>query len=328
MHRSKLSLKSLELFRETARCGQIRTVAREAGLSVSTVSHHLSQLEEALGVALLDHARRPMALTAEGAAFLEYVDDALDILRKAESAALTGRLSDVRNLRLALIEDFDSSVAPDLARLLARDMTSCRFVHLTRPSHDILALLHSRKIDIGIATRPQSPPDGMTEWPVLRDPYVLAMPAGASAAPADMLSSQSDLPFLRYSDDQLIGKQISAHLRRQRIDLPHRFQFESNQSLMGMIADGTGWAITTPTNYLRARRFRDRVKIAPLPGREFARYISVFARADFDPMTTQIVRNHMRSLISDSVVTPAVDKMPWLIGKMLVPEHASFTSEP
>ena len=181
MHRSKLTLKSLELFRETARCGQVQSVAQAAGLSVSTVSHHLRQLEHTLGVQLLDHARRPMALTPEGAAFLDHIDVPLDLLRKAEGAALTGRLSDIRNLRLALIEDFEDEVAPDLARQLARDMPACRFLHLTRPSHDILALLDSRAVDLGLATRPDTEPEGIREWPLLRDPYVVALPLAAES---------------------------------------------------------------------------------------------------------------------------------------------------
>ncbi|WP_300037742.1 LysR family transcriptional regulator [uncultured Roseobacter sp.] len=327
MHRSKLSLKSLEIFREAARSGQVQTVAREAGLSISTVSHHLRQLEQALGVTLLDHSRRPMALTAEGTAFLDYVEEALALLRRAESAALTGRLSDVRNLRLALIEDFDSQIAPELAKQLARVMPDCRFAHLTRPSHDILSLLHSRAIDIGIATLPQALPDGLTDMPLLRDPYVLALPVGAAIDPQDCMKGACTLPFLRYSDDQIIGKQISTHLRRQRIELPHRFQFESNQSLMGMVADGTGWAITTPTNYLRARRFSERVTILPLPGKEFARSISLLAQADLAPATTRLVWQHMRRLISDYAIEPALQQLPWLRGRFILPDPPGITSE-
>ena len=320
MHRSKLTLKSLELFRETARCGQVQSVAQAAGLSVSTVSHHLRQLEHTLGVQLLDHARRPMALTPEGAAFLDQIDGPLDLLRKAEGAALTGRLSDIRNLRLALIEDFEDEVAPDLARQLARDMPACRFLHLTRPSHDILALLDSRAVDLGLATRPDAEPESIREWPLLRDPYVVALPLAASEDPADLLKGKSDLPFLRYSDDQLMGRQISAHLRRQRLELPQRFCFESTQSMMGMIADGKGWAITTPTNYQRAHRFCHQVQIVPLPGPGFARYISLFARADFDTATAQRVWQVMRRLIRDYVISPAVRQTPWLDGALHMPE--------
>lgn len=312
MQRSSLSLKSLEIFAELARCGHVQTVARNGGLSISTVSHHLKRLEDTLGVSLVDHNRRPLVLTSEGRVFLDYVDKALTLLRTAETEALTGRLSDVRSLRLALIEDFDSQIAPELATSLARDMPGCAFNHLTRPSHEILNLLPGRAVDVGVATRPQDIPTGLVAYPLLRDPYVVAMPRGCGFEPADCLTGKTGLPLLRYSTDQIIGTQIASHLRRLRIYLPIRFQFESNQSLMGMVADGAGWAITTPTNYLRARRFRDRVRLAPFPGKAFARHIALFTRQEFSPATTALVWTSMRSLIAAHVLEPVLTDMPWL----------------
>ncbi|MBW4710213.1 LysR family transcriptional regulator [Roseobacter sp. YSTF-M11] len=327
MHRSNLSLKSLEIFRETARAGHVQSVARDSGLSIGTVSHHLSKLESTLGVRLLDHTRRPMVLTAEGTAFLGYIEQALALLHKAETEALSGRLSDVRSLRLALIEDFDSQIAPELATLLAKVMPSCAFTHLTRPSHEILSLLSGRSVDVGIATQPQTDPDGLRAHPLLRDPFVLALPMGASMDPDSYINGQTALPFLRYSDEQIIGGQITAHLRRLRIDLPGRFQFESNQSLMGMIAEGTGWAITTPTNFIRASRFRDRIRLLPFPGKEFARYISVFTRTDFAPATSRVIWTSMRSLIDQHMVMPATHGLPWLRGKLTLLDAPEISSE-
>jgi len=316
MQRSSLSLKSLEVFCEIAKSGHVQVVARDTGLSISTVSHHLKKLDETLGVKLLDHSKRPMALTPEGHAFLTYVTEALTLLRKAEGEALSGRLSDVRSLRLALIEDFDSHIAPDLAAHLARAMPKCRFVHLTRPSHEILELLQNRSIDIGIATEPQFEGEGLIEYPLLRDPFIVALPAAAGHDATPFLDGRSALPFLRYSDSQIIGTQITSHLRRLRIDLPKRFQFESNQSLLGMVADEAGWAITTPTNVMRASQFADRINLVAFPGKEFARTISLFAQDGFAPATTSLIWKSARALIERHTIQPALETWPWLNGKL------------
>lgn len=61
--RKSLSLKSLELFQICARKGSLLATATEAQASVSTVSHHLRSLEDHLGVALFDHARKPMGVS-------------------------------------------------------------------------------------------------------------------------------------------------------------------------------------------------------------------------------------------------------------------------
>ena len=90
MKKSKLSLKWLDVFLLTARSGAVQDAAHEAGLSVSTVSHHLRSLEDTLGVALFDHSRRPMPLTPAGAVFHRHVDEAMRHLRKAEIEVLSG----------------------------------------------------------------------------------------------------------------------------------------------------------------------------------------------------------------------------------------------
>lgn len=59
-------LRQIALFAKTVDHGSFRGAARELGLSPSVVSHHISQLEEHLGVALLYRSTRKLAVTREG----------------------------------------------------------------------------------------------------------------------------------------------------------------------------------------------------------------------------------------------------------------------
>lgn len=312
MKKSKLSLKWLEVAQLVARTGSIQGAADEAGLSVSTVSHHLRSLEDSLGVTLFDHTRRPMRVTPTGAGFLRHTDQALRLLRKAEVEAQSGPLSETANLSLALVEDFDSEIAPELARILATSMPKCAFRHLTRPSHEILSLLRNQDIDIGIATRPQFDQSDLIEYPLLRDPFVLAVPAALTIAPEDYIANTSGLPLLRYSHNQIIGAQIEQHLRRLRLSLPNRFEFESNQSIMNMVAESDGWTITTPANYMRARRFHRDINLIPFPGKGFARYLSVFTSEQQDDTLTGTINSTMRQLVQSRAIDPMIDRHPWL----------------
>ena len=75
-----------------------------------------------------------------------------------------------------------------------------------------------------------------------------------------------------------MGRQIEAHLARHRIALPDRFESDSNQSIMALVANGVGFSITTPLAILRARIFLDRVAIHPLPLAAMSRTISLSPR--------------------------------------------------
>lgn len=314
MKKSQLSLKWLEVFLLTARGGTVQQAAEEAGLSISTVSHHLRSLEDRLGQPLFDHARRPLRLTSGGAVFYYYAEEALRLLRKAETELQWGGLSELRALSLALIEDFDTGIGPELARKLAEAMPRCRFRHLTRPSHEILGLLRQGEVDIGIAAQPLFDPGDLDEYPLLREPFVLAVPAEDDTPPEDLLAGRGPRPFLRYSANQIMAVQIERQLRRLGISLETRFEFDSNQTLMNMVAEGDGWAITTPLNYLRASRFRRRIALVPFPGKSFARYVAVYAAEGADPQALIAVTGAMRQLIADRAIAPMVERMPWLDG--------------
>ena len=312
MKTSKLSLKWLDAFLLTARTGAVQDAAEEAGLSVSTVSHHLRSLEDTLGVTLFDHTRRPMRLTSAGAVFYSHVDKAMRILRRAEMEAQSGDLIDTRAMSLAMVEDFDSEIGPELARALAAGMPKCQFRHLTRPSHEILDMIRDQEVDVGIAARPQFMSENIQELPLLKEPFVLVLPSEAKDAPETFLSNTPPLPLLRYSSNQIIATQIEQHLRRLRLQIPSRFEFESNQSLLSMVADGDGWTIATPLNYMRARRFHRQITLAPFPGKTFSRYLSIFTAEATPKQVVAPVSSTMRRLIHERAIRPSVERMPWL----------------
>ncbi|PIE14617.1 MAG: LysR family transcriptional regulator [Rhodobacterales bacterium] len=312
MSRTNLSLRGLEIFQLIAKTGSVRKVSAETGLSISTISHHLRSVEQSLGVELVDHSRRPMVLTPAGGIFARYAEEGLRIIRRGESEIMSGNLAQVRELRLGIVDDFDSEVAPELTQLLSNAMPQCAFKHLTRPSHDIIRLLLEKKLDIGVATRPLTDNTGLVEIPLLRDPFVIALPVSASQTPEDFLAGRSNLPFLRYSRNLVIGNLVELHLRRTRINLRNRFELESNQSLLGMVAEGTGWAITTPASYHRAKRFKNRIALHAFQNKGFARVLSLFCTDTYPQGTTELAADAMRRLLTRHFVSPILADHPWL----------------
>jgi len=318
MERSKLSLRWLEVFLMTARSGSIQDTSAESGLSASTVSQHLLNLEKHLGVNLLDHSKRPMELTPAGAIFARHVKEGVRLIRRGETELKTGNWTDAQDFRIGIVDDFDAEVAPELAQLLASALPKSRFVHYSRPSHEILKLLVDMKLDAAVATPPLESMPGLMEFRLLRDPFVIAVPADCTAAPEDLLFGQSTLPFMRYSRHQIIGSMIEIHLRRLKIQLPSRIELESNHSLMGLVADGSGWAITTPTSFYRAKRYHDRVNLLPFPTKGFARHMSLFITDVFPPGMAEVVASTLRTLITRNFVDSMIEKAPWLDGEFTV----------
>ena len=307
-----ISFKWLDTFRRVAQSGSIQRVAGQTGQSLSTVSHQLKSLEDHLGVALIDHGRRPMVLTAQGILYLRYVEEALDLLDRAQTELTGLGVTSLRSLRFAMIEDFESDIGPEVTRMLAASLPGCRFTHYTRNSHEIHALLRNRALDIGVATQPLSPVQTVEDHALLRDPFVLAVPASAGWSGEDYVTGQTGLPFLRYNHSQIMGQLIEAQLTRLRLKLETAFELDSTSSIMALIAQGHGWAVTTPTNFARSKRFQNRVTLLPFPRKDFARTVSVFVA---EPKASEVARSvltALRSLLATHTIGPTVDAYPWL----------------
>lgn len=306
------SLKWLSTFRSLAHCGSVQTTAQQTGLSVSTVSHQLQCLEKHLGIALVDHSCRPMVLTAQGAIYLRYAQHILDLSAQASREIKDIAPGNITRLRFAMIEDFESDIGPEITQMLASVLPNCHFTHFTRVSHDILTMFRNRELDIGIATQPQVPLANVQEHPILRDPFVVAVPASSHITAEDCLAGQSNLPFLRYMRSQIMGAQIEAQLDRMRIKLENTFELDSTSSIMSLVARGSGWTITTPSNYARSKRFQSEVRLLPLPRKGFARTISMFVAEPYLDDLSQMVATALRTQLSTQKIGPLVDMYPWL----------------
>jgi DNA-binding transcriptional LysR family regulator len=84
MDKSDITLERMRSFVRVAERGSLSAVARELGLGQSSVTRHLNELEEALGIALLSRTTRRVTLTEEGS---RYYQNCLAILRLVEQAS-------------------------------------------------------------------------------------------------------------------------------------------------------------------------------------------------------------------------------------------------
>ncbi|GAA6210107.1 LysR family transcriptional regulator [Cognatishimia sp. WU-CL00825] len=307
-----LSLKWLELFQICAQRGSLQAASEETGLTISTVSHHLRNLEENLGVELFNHTRRPMVLTPKGQAFLRNIDGALFAIRKAKAEASAGNVAEARSLRIGTIEDFDSDIIPELAVFLSARMSSCEFLYHTNSSHKIIEMLRNRKLDLGISTTPDDKLRDLQIRPLLRDPFVVVLPRVPQHSLTDIVDGKTKLPFLRFSNNLIIARQIESQMRRLGLSSSSSFECSNNQTLMAMVAAGAGWTITTPLLFSRAKRFQPKLKMHSFPGKRFSRTLALVATPDCASSVLELVDRKMRNLLNEHAIFPLHQSSPWL----------------
>jgi len=88
MDKSDVTLERMRTFVRVAERGNLSAVARELDVGQSTVTRHLRELEEAVGIALLSRTTRKVTMTDEG---IRYHAHCVQILRQVEQAGQEAR---------------------------------------------------------------------------------------------------------------------------------------------------------------------------------------------------------------------------------------------
>ncbi|MEO1549191.1 MAG: LysR family transcriptional regulator [Pseudomonadota bacterium] len=326
MDTQKLSLRWLEAFQAIARFATLREAAGHLNLAPSTVSHHLTCLEDALGTQLVDHTRRPMRLTQAGETLLRRVDEAMWLLKSGVSDIWSDDLRSLSRLvRIAHIEDFDTDVAPALVGHLSQVLPNCDLAMFSRPSHEIAQLIEREEIEVGLASTLTHDLAGVRQDGVARDPFILVVPKSLTGPVQDLaqlVSRSDDLPLLRYNQDQQIGRRIEAQFARQGLRFPKRMAFESTHAILALVAAGRGWAVTSALTFARAQRYHSHVTVLPMPGPGFARDITLLTRDSLPSSIRQIIETTVRGALQHLVIEPTLARYPWMGAGLVMRPHS------
>ncbi|MEM9619277.1 MAG: LysR family transcriptional regulator [Pseudomonadota bacterium] len=131
-------LAEIEAFVQIARAGSISAAAMRLNMAKSAVSRRLADLEERLGVQLMNRTTRRISLTDAGAVFLRRATSLLDDLDEAEAEAGAGQTELIGKLKIAAPLSFG---VKHLRPLISRFTK-------THPQLDIEIDFSDRRIDL------------------------------------------------------------------------------------------------------------------------------------------------------------------------------------
>ncbi len=106
MDRSDVTLERMRSFVRVAERGNLSAVAREFGVGQSTVTRHLRELEEAVGVPLLSRTTRRVTLTDEGSRYYATSVQVLRLVEQAGDEARGARGAPVGTIRISCTAAF------------------------------------------------------------------------------------------------------------------------------------------------------------------------------------------------------------------------------
>lgn len=314
----RITLWGIEVFIAAADERSITAAARRLGASVSTVSQQLSNLEAAVGAPLLDRSARPLRLTRAGEIMHRRAQTILAEAAQARAELAMADLAKLTHVRLGMIEDFEADVTPRLLTHMADRLTACQILLETSASHMLHDQLDARHLDIIVAAQLGGNADWAEVHPLMREGFVVAAPKGRIDPAGDVRHQLGQIPLVQYTTRHYMGRLITSHLARQGVALPHRFELDSYHAILALVAEGSGWTILPPLALMRARRFADHIDVLPLPFEPLTRTIALTARKEILGTIPGEMCATLKSIVQDTVVTPALARYPVMCGALTV----------
>ncbi len=239
----RFDLSDLRLFAAIVAGGSITSGAAALNLALASASQRVAGMEEALGVPLLERARRGVRPTEAGLVLLRH---AHEILARAER--MQGELRGFSRGQRGRIRLLSNTGA--LLGLLPRLLQDFLLAHpgldialAEHPSPEIVRILAEGGADLGIVADLVDP-GALHLHPLAEDPLVLL------AATTHPFAARQAIDFSETIHERFVGmldaaldQHLAEHATRRGVRLVHRVRLREAGAIGRMVAAGVGIAI-------------------------------------------------------------------------------------
>lgn len=294
--------------------GQTKTFS-EAGkileISQSAVSKNIANLEEELGIQLIDRTTRPIRLTSKGKALHNFlVRDVLSLNNFYIN--LTNDFFKNISLNIGCVESLMHHVIVPLIEEYDDKLVNCKVFRGV--STKLLKNLDNDEITAFVSALPFYERSDLYRAFLYSEPTVLVVPKNFSkSAPSWEDLVQSDLPLILGPSPSADGKLTHNYLNKLRFRFNSCLSVEDYASIFSMIAKGFGWSLQTPFTLSFYPQYLNTVQVWPMPSPVSTRDFFIIAHDDAENI--RMVRELAKTLseiILKNVVPKSLAIAPWI----------------
>jgi DNA-binding transcriptional LysR family regulator len=289
-------LDKLEFLLALAQEKHFGRAADSCGVTQPTLSAGLKQLEEALGVLLVNRGSRFHGFTPEGQRVLDWARRIVGDTRAMRQEVTALRHGLAGRLRIAAIPSALATVAALTTPYRAKH-PNVQFTILSRTSTQILALLENLEIDAGLTYLDNEPLGRVNTVPLYKESYRLLTAAAAPLGNRKKVawSELSQLPLCLLTPDLQTRRIIDGLLPIGKGERRPTLESDSTILLLAHVRAGQ-WASILPAKIAQAMGPIDPVRAIPIVEPDAVHTIGlvIAAREPMTPLSAALVAEARR----------------------------------
>lgn len=268
-----MNLRNTEIFCEIAMHRSFSKAASVRQISQPAVSQALQQLEESLGVTLIDRSQRPIQLTSAGTVYFDRCQKWLQDYREIEdsvhefSGRLTGhvRIASIYSVGLLQMVDYVNRFRGEYPEV---DLS----LDYARPD-DIYNRILRDEIELGIVSFPRDGGDiGCVHWQDQEMVLAVACEHPFAVLESISLKELNGENMVAFTNDLMVRRETEKLLRKANVNVNVIHQFDNLESIKRAVEINLGVAVLplatlrreVEFNTLRAIPFSDCQFVRPL----------------------------------------------------------------
>ncbi len=277
-------LDRFELLLALAKERHFGRAAEACGVTQPTLSAGLKQLEEALGVRLVERGSRFIGFTPEGERALQWARRIVGDARamRQEIASLRKGLSG--HLRIAAIPTAMPMLS-DLTTPFHQKHREVRFTLMSATSNEVLRLIENLEADAGVTYLDNDPLGRVKSIPLYREGYRFLTSADAPLGDRQRVTWKDigEVPLCLLTPDMQNRRIVDRQLRVAGHAVAPMLESNSTIALLAHVSTGK-WASVVPTSLADVFAFPSSIRSIPIVEPEVLHEIGLVV-LDRDPMT-------------------------------------------
>src|SRR6266508_3674398 len=216
---ASVELRHLLALRAVARSGSFSRAAEELGYTQSAISQQIATLEKVVGLPLFERrgGRRQVTLSESGELLLRHAGPIIDRFQSAKADLAAFSEGAKGTLRIGAYESVSARILPAILGVFAAKWPNVEIDLRDSSDKDLLTLVEAGELDLAFVMDSEVLSDGFKTTELLKDPYVLLVPAGSP------LADKQPVPVERQRDGPGLGRgrawrrdRAPAHRGRER----------------------------------------------------------------------------------------------------------------